>query len=77
MSKPWAYVAHKDGYWAGLVSASMPRKDLIRCIGEWVADGLTITTAHSRDEFLALLATLRPWDERPAPLPLFEQAATP
>jgi len=34
--KPWAFIAHKDGYWAGVGSATMPKRDLRKFIGDFV-----------------------------------------
>lgn len=62
---PWAFVAHKDGFWAGLASARLPRHDLTKFLGEFASEGFTISTVHDRAEYDALLLTLQPWPERP------------
>jgi hypothetical protein len=61
----WAYIAHQDGYWFGLASAAMPRKDLVKSLGRWALDGATVITVHSREEYLATMQTLKPWEDRP------------
>ena len=62
MEKPWAYIAHKGGYWAGL---TCPGDDAGRFIAEFVDDGFTITTVFSREEYTALLKTMTHWHESP------------
>ena len=82
----WSYIAHKNGYWAGLAAGEMRQSDLRKFLGEFAANGFTITPVHSREEFDAELAKLRPWRESPEwkaahesappkeePLPLFAE----
>ena len=64
--KPWAFIAHKDGYWAGVGSATMPKRDLRKFIGDFVTDGFSITTVYSREEYQRTLAGLKFWRDRPA-----------
>ena len=67
---PWAYIAHKDGYFAGVASPSLPAKDLRDFLAEFAADGFSIMTVTSREEYEAALASMKPWGKRPkAPLP--------
>jgi hypothetical protein len=66
--KPWAFIAHKDGEWIGLQSAMVRDAESERTLGRWIADGLTITTTYSREEFDAEYAKLTPYRER-GPIP--------
>lgn len=59
--EPWAFIAHKDGRWAGVAAANMPKKDLRKFLGDFAADGFEIMTVKSRDEYNAALAKLRTW----------------
>lgn len=65
MSEPWAFIGHRDGYWAGVASATMPPKDLKKFVGEMVADGMSITTVYSRDEYNKVLGGMKSWSHRP------------
>jgi hypothetical protein len=58
--KPWAFIAHKDGRWAGITSADVPKKDLRKFIGDFVADGFAITTVYNQDEYHATIAKMKP-----------------
>lgn len=62
--EPWAFIAHKDGYWAGVAAADMPKKDLRKFLGDFAAAGFAIMTVHSRPEYNAALASLKWWHER-------------
>jgi hypothetical protein len=57
--KPWALVAHKDGCW--LAVAGVGLKGIGRDVASWLKLGCTITTVHDRDEYNALIDTLKPW----------------
>lgn len=69
----WAYIAHKDGYWAGLHSAraidrefnKAEKSDLAKFIARFVADGFSITTVESREEYNWVLETMKGWHESP------------
>lgn len=52
MSEPWGFIAHKDGYWGGAVSATAPSKELGEFLSEFVKDGYAIQTVYSREEYL-------------------------
>ena len=67
-AKPWAYITHKDGYWCGVASAEIPPKDLKDFLGEFAADGFSIMTVLSQEEYDAALATMKPWKDRPKEL---------
>ncbi len=62
---PWAYIAHKDGYWVRITSAELPREQLSECIGSSVLDGFSVMTVYSREEYTAELAKLKSWHESP------------
>lgn len=64
--EPWAYIAHKDGKWAGVAAANLPRKDLSKFLGGFAAEGFAITTVYSRDEYNAVLKPMGMW-RRPKP----------
>lgn len=61
----WAYIAHKDGYWAGIISATVPKKDLSKFLGDFAGDGFSILTVNNRDEYNAALAGMQVWSKRP------------
>lgn len=56
--KPWAFIAHRDGEWMGVLSAELPKRELHNHLGGYVAKGCTIFTAYNRDEYLAELERL-------------------
>lgn len=58
---PWAYVACKEGKWAGVASAEMRKKDLGKFMAEFASDGFSIVTVHSRDEWLKLSSEMPMW----------------
>lgn len=60
-NKPWAYVATKNGQWAGVASAEMPKKDLGKFMAEFASDGFSITTVHSREQWLKLSSEMPMW----------------
>lgn len=62
---PWAYIAHKNGYWAGVASAELGRKELRKFLGDFVVDGFAITTVYSRDEYKRLISGLGFWRDSP------------
>lgn len=66
---PWAFIAHKDGYWAGVASSTLPKKDLREFLGDFAADGFSIMTVYSRDEYNAAFGTFKYWHERPEAKP--------
>ncbi len=59
--EPWAFIAHKDGCWAGVAAANMPKRDLRKFLGDFAADGFAILTVNSRDEYNAALAKMKFW----------------
>ena len=61
----WAFIAHKGGYWAGVISAEVPKSDLKRFLGDFGVDGFDITTVHSREEYLAKIKELKFWHDSP------------
>lgn len=63
--KPWAYVAHKDGYWAGIISPDAGKKQISEFMADFAERGFTITTAHNEVEHKAVLDRLRFWRESP------------
>lgn len=65
MTAAWAYIAHKDGYWCGVASPELPAKDLRKFLGDFAADGFSIMTVHSREEYDAVLTDMKPWSKRP------------
>lgn len=58
---PWAFVAHKDGKWAGVAAADMPKKDLGKFICDFAADGFSIMPVASRDEWLEVSGRMPMW----------------
>ena len=53
--EPWAFIAHRDGRWAGVAAANMPKRDLRKFLGDFASDGFAILTVNSRDEYNAAL----------------------
>ncbi len=62
----WAYIAHKDGKWAGLASASLSKKELRKFLGDFASDGFLITTVESREEYDSAMSTMTYWGDDPA-----------
>lgn len=63
-TEAWAFIAHKDGYWAGVASASLSKKSLRQFLGDFAAEGFTITTVHDREEYNAVIGKLKQWHLR-------------
>jgi len=61
--KPWAFIAHRDGFWHGLFSAAMPKKKLQNELGRCVAEGSSIITVYDRAEYERELAKLKMWGD--------------
>lgn len=61
----WAYIAHKDHYWAALLSASLPKKDLAKELAGLIADDFAIISVNSREEYDRVMASMKPWTESP------------
>ena len=69
VNPPWAYIAHKGGYWAGVASATLPAGELSKFLVEFATDGFDITTVHNRDEYNRLIDSLGFWHDRPGAEP--------
>lgn len=65
MSTPWAYIAHKDGYWAGVCSPEIGKRELTKFLGEFAADGFSIQTVMSREEYKTVLDGMNHWHDSP------------
>lgn len=65
--EPWAFIAHRDGYWGGVAASTLPKNDLRKFLGDFAADGYAIMTVYNRDEYNAALANLRPFSKRDKP----------
>lgn len=63
MSAVWAYVAHKDGYWAGVASSEL--QGIGSWIGKFIKAGFTVSSVKDRDEYDATLKDLKPWHDSP------------
>ena len=61
---PWAFIAHKEGFWCGVASATLPKRDLRKFLGDFAANGFAIMTVNSRAEYLKVIDNLKPWAER-------------
>lgn len=61
MSGPWAYVAHKDGKMGGVCATSISKKSLKEFMGEFAADGFTLTPMFSREEYMAFIKDMPAW----------------
>lgn len=64
--EPWAFIAHKDGGLAGVASATLPKRELKKFLGEFASDGYSIMTVHSREEYNTALAGFKSHFNRPA-----------
>lgn len=60
-TKPWAFIAHKDGCYAGIASAELPKRDLRKFLGDYAADGFSILSVNNREEYDAEMAKLKSW----------------
>ncbi|MGE3710986.1 MAG: hypothetical protein AB7G35_15080 [Hyphomicrobiaceae bacterium] len=66
--EPFGHIAHKDGHFGGVIAHDCGvndtklkkawKKEVSKFCGDFIADGYTITTFYTRDEYLALLKTL-------------------
>ena len=61
----FGYIAHKDGYWGGICSSSMPPKDLAKFLADFVKDGFEIMTVADRDDYNAKIKDMKPWSDSP------------
>ena len=61
----WAYIAHKDGYWAGVCAGDVPKRILAKFLGDFAADGFSISTVNDRTEYDAMLVPMKFWHESP------------
>lgn len=61
----WAFIAYKGEYWAGVCSAQVPKRDLKNFLGEFGADGFSITSVENRDEYDAKLKGMKFWHDSP------------
>lgn len=59
--KPWAYVAHKDGRWAGVCACDIHKKSLNEFLEEFAVDGFTLQPMANREEYLEFTAKMPPW----------------
>ena len=62
--EPWAFIAHKDGQWAGVAAANMDRKDLRKFLGDFAAEGFALMTVYNRDEYEAVLKAMDMWQPK-------------
>jgi hypothetical protein len=58
---PFAYIAHKDGKWAGVIAGNSPPHGLREFLGDFAGEGFAIMTVASRDEYNAALASMEMW----------------
>lgn len=65
MSDVWAYVAHKNGYWAGVCSPAVGKRELKEFLAEFAAEGFTLTPVFDRAEYNVLLDTMQEWSHSP------------
>lgn len=61
MTKPWAYVAHKDGRWAGVCVCDFNQKSLNEFLEEFAADGFTLQPMANREEYLEFTKKMPAW----------------
>lgn len=59
----WCYLAHKDGYWAGVSAPDL--SDIGRWISSYIKDGFTVTSLSSREEYLETIRSMKSWHEHP------------
>jgi hypothetical protein len=62
----WAFVAHKDGYWAGVCSPKVGKAELRKFLGDFAAAGFSITSVDNREEYVNLIGGMGCWHQRPA-----------
>lgn len=56
----WAFIAHRDKVWAGVISGESSKAELGKFLGDFAARGCEIMTVNSREEYNAELAARRP-----------------
>jgi len=59
---PFVYVAHKDGYWAGVCGEGEHAGGFIV---SFVEEGFSVTTCNSREAYMALMGALEHWHKSP------------
>lgn len=52
--KPWAIVCLKGSKIGGVISPTLPKKEVGKFIADFVADGYEVRTVFDRDEYIAL-----------------------
>ena len=52
--KPWAFVCLKGKKLGGVISPELPKKEVVKFLGDFAADGYSIVTVYNRDEYNAL-----------------------
>ena len=65
--EPWAFIAHKNGRWAGVAAGNLPKRDLKKFLGDFAGDGFGIITVFSRDEYNAQLQKMVAWGKKAEP----------
>lgn len=65
MSEPFAYICHKDNHWAGVTSPAVGKKDLAKFLGEFAADGFSILTVKTREEYERVIGGMKMWRDHP------------
>ena len=65
MADPFCYVAHKNGYWAGIISPAIGKHELTKFFHEFGSGGFTITPFATREEYSRFLDTVKGWSKSP------------
>lgn len=63
MSEAWAYIAHKDDHWAGIVAADIGAKGLKEFFGDFA--GFAITPVPDRATYLKTIEAMKCWHDHP------------
>lgn len=63
MSEAWAYIAHKDDHWAGVIAANCEKKTLKRFWSDFA--GFTITPVPDRESYLKTINAMKFWHDHP------------
>lgn len=62
MTAPFAFVAHRDGCFAGVVSPDVDPDDLRQSLADFATAGCTITPVASREEYRAMVDAMPMWE---------------
>jgi hypothetical protein len=64
MKEIYAYVAHSDGYLAGMVAGGIDKKFVAKSVSKFIRAGCSIKPCSSEEEYMRVVKELKPWSAR-------------